>query len=325
MFRYTVETRQGDFDFLAEIIQATLLMAIIQRYSKNSVDREWHLRDDIRMSGGEAARWSSGQIGVGARAYHYRTRANRALLWLPPTLCVVWCFLSRAAWQGLIPGSQATGPLCAANGIVAGRGERLRFGSGIIGYDELKTRSPAARRSTAGESGGATLPGFHQMTADAVGESQNRQHGVEAAVGDVQRAVGDIQIVVTMDAAPGIGDRGLRIMPHAAGAGLMLPAAEELAGRMAMNPLGAAGTQPFFTPRPHEVVCTHGFAMGRAGQTGDGQAPLVADVGIYRDAGVRTGDFMDRPHCQQHPCIVMAHPFFMSQTPARDVAWDTPF
>lgn len=115
MFRYAVETQQGKFDFLAEINQALLLMAIIQRYAKNSVDREWHLRDEIRTLGGEAARWSGGRVGVGARVYHYRTRANRALLWFPLALCLTCGFLAWAAWQGLTPGTTpAVGTLCIA-------------------------------------------------------------------------------------------------------------------------------------------------------------------------------------------------------------------
>ena len=198
MLRYAVETRRGDFDFLAEIRQALLLMAIIQHYAENSVDREWHLRDDIRTLGGEAARWSGGRVDVGARVYHYRTRADRALLWLPLAFCMAWGFLSWAGWQGLLPGTQAAGPFCAAvvcglvflggwyayrvcrietdedgltqvtpwrrrrlvwgqvesywltgeynNGVVQGRGERLRFSRGIVGYEELKEE--IARRAT---------------------------------------------------------------------------------------------------------------------------------------------------------------------------------
>ena len=86
--RYVVETRQGEFDFLAALSGATLLKAIIQRYAENAADREWRARVDPEALGGEAARWSGGEVGSGARVYHYRTRAHRAMLGLPLGLCV---------------------------------------------------------------------------------------------------------------------------------------------------------------------------------------------------------------------------------------------
>lgn len=197
MFRYAVETQQGDFDFLGEIKGALLLMAIIRRYVTCASDKEWHLRGDFRNLGGETARWSGRRVGVGARVYHYRTRSYRALLWFPAALCAAWSFLCWATWQGLLPGAQALGPLSAAavcglvflsgwyayrtcrvetdadgltqitplgrrrlawgqiedywltgegNGVVIGRGERLWFGKGIVGYEELKEE--IARRAT---------------------------------------------------------------------------------------------------------------------------------------------------------------------------------
>jgi hypothetical protein len=188
--RYVVETRQGDFDFLATLSDATLLQAIIRRYAEDAGDKEWRARVDPEVLGGEAARWSGGRVGVGARVYHYRKRANRAVLWAPLVFGLTCGFLSWAAWQGLLPGAQAAGLVCVAvgcglvflggwyayrvrrmetdedgltwitplgrrrlawgqvedywligeynNGIVQGRGERLGFSRGIVGYEELK-------------------------------------------------------------------------------------------------------------------------------------------------------------------------------------------
>ncbi len=196
--RYVVETRQGDFDFLAVLSGATLLQAIIRRYAEEAADKEWRPRVNPEALGGEASRWSGGQVGVGARVYHYRTRTYRALLWLPLGLCLTFGFLSWATGQGLAAGTQTTGLVCGAvgcglwflggwyayricrvetdedgltqitplvrrriawgqvedyrltgeynRGVVEGRGERLHFSRGIIGYEELKDE--IARRAT---------------------------------------------------------------------------------------------------------------------------------------------------------------------------------
>ncbi len=107
--RNVVETRQGELDFLASIKQATLLQAIIQRYAVDAADKEWRLRVDPEALGGEAARWSGGRVGVGARVYHYQPRMYRALLWLPFGLCMALGFEAWTAWQGVLPGTQAVG------------------------------------------------------------------------------------------------------------------------------------------------------------------------------------------------------------------------
>jgi hypothetical protein len=198
--RYVVETQQGDFDFLVSIKQATLLKAIIQRYAAEADDQEWRPHVNPEALGGEAARWSGGQVGVGARVYHHRTRMHRALLWLPATLGLTMLFLAILAGQGLPLGGNVAyflsfggvmglvflggwyayrtcrietdedglariTPLgrrrllwnqveqyCVTRegiGILEGRGERLRFGKEIVGYDEL--RAEIARRITQGK------------------------------------------------------------------------------------------------------------------------------------------------------------------------------
>ena len=190
LVQYVVETRQGDFDFLTNIKQATLLRAIIRRYAEEVPDKEWRLRTDPEALGGEMARWSGGRVGIGARVYHYRTRANRAVLGLPLTLCLALWLMAGLAWQGLLPGFNVLFVASAGafyglvflggwyayracrvetdedglaqitpfarrrllwdqvedywltgdynSGVVRGRGERLRFGKGIVGYEELK-------------------------------------------------------------------------------------------------------------------------------------------------------------------------------------------
>lgn len=76
--RYILETRHGNFDFTAALTDARLLMLIVAQNAPG----EWKRRGDFDTLGGVTAQWSSGREGVGERIYHYRTRSNRALLWL---------------------------------------------------------------------------------------------------------------------------------------------------------------------------------------------------------------------------------------------------
>ena len=197
MYRYVVETRQGQFDFLYQISDALLLTVIIQRYAAQSADKKWQMRGSLETLGGEAAQWSSGRVGVGAKVYHYCTRTNRALLWLLGTFCVTMLALAPLSSHGLTNGGSPLGFLLASlgiglilgggwhmyrtcrietdedsltqitplgrrrllweqieecrrttegNGIVTGHGQRLWFGKGIVGCDELQ--SEITRRAT---------------------------------------------------------------------------------------------------------------------------------------------------------------------------------
>ena len=103
------------------------------------------------------------------------------------------------------------------------------------------------------------------MPGDAVGKGENCQNGIEAAVGDVQGGVGDVEVVVAVDAAPLIGDGGLRVLAHAAGSGLVLAAAEAQAGGFATNIARPGGTEPVFGAGAEEVIGSQGFRVGRAG------------------------------------------------------------
>ena len=64
------------------------------------------------------------------------------------------------------------------------------------------------------------------MLRAAEGESHNRQDRIEAAVGDMQRAIYDIEVVMPMHAAPLVSNRRLRVVAHATGAGLVLTATQ---------------------------------------------------------------------------------------------------
>lgn len=86
---YMVETVYGSFDFTPMIRDTTLLQAIIHRYALNTPVKEWRARENAEILGGVAAKWSSGQEGVGQRIYHYQTRINRALIWGLATILTV--------------------------------------------------------------------------------------------------------------------------------------------------------------------------------------------------------------------------------------------
>lgn len=102
---YVVQTRQGDFDFLASISQVVLLQAIIQRRAEWADVKEWKPREDPSVLGGEAARWSGGQAGAGARRFHYQTLYNRLMLWGPFVFSLTFLSLAGMAGLGGMPGS----------------------------------------------------------------------------------------------------------------------------------------------------------------------------------------------------------------------------
>ena len=107
--KYVVETRQGKFDFLGNIGSVILLLAIIQRYATEAADREWKNRVNPEALGGEAARWSGGQSGIGARVYHYKTRFYRASLWVPVSMSLTLGFFAWVTTQGVAIGGSAAG------------------------------------------------------------------------------------------------------------------------------------------------------------------------------------------------------------------------
>jgi len=67
---------------------------------------------------------------------------------------------------------------------------------------------------------------LHEASGNPVGVRENSEDRIEAAIGDVDAGINDVEIVEIVDAAPGIDDRSFGIAAHAAGASLMLAAAE---------------------------------------------------------------------------------------------------
>jgi SAM-dependent methyltransferase len=83
----------------------------------------------------------------------------------------------------------------------------------------IRARKPGAlARPPGGGPGGSA----GQVPGAAQGQGHDGQHGVEPAVGDVDRAVHDPQVVVPVHPPPSVGHRGRRVVTHPAGSGLVL-------------------------------------------------------------------------------------------------------
>lgn len=106
--KYTVETGGGAFDFLGSIGSGMLLRENIRLSAANAADTEWKARTDADALGGEAARWSGGQVGVGARVFHYRTRFVRRLLWYGVVTLAIFCTAAVLSFVSL-PGNSLPG------------------------------------------------------------------------------------------------------------------------------------------------------------------------------------------------------------------------
>lgn len=155
--RCVVETTQGAFDFLSALRNAAFLREIIRRFADQSADTEWRIGSSAGSLGGEAARWSSGKVGIGARVYHYRTRMNRIALSMPLVFCLVFPLMAGLAWQGLLPGANAQNLLlfgiisglgflfgwyayrirrieCSENGLT----QRMVFGRGFLAWEQVQ-------------------------------------------------------------------------------------------------------------------------------------------------------------------------------------------
>src|SRR5579884_4498319 len=157
------------------------------------------------------------------------------------------------------------------------------------------------------------------MLGGAEGQRHDRQDRIEAAVSDMEGSVHYVEVIVSVDAAPFIGDGGARVVAHAAGSRLMLACAQAEAGRIAPDAPRPASPQPLLGALPHELRRAHGLRVCRAGKAGHRQAPAVAHTRIYGDTGLRVGNLLYRPHDLQVPRVVTAHELLVLRAPARQI------
>ena len=89
--RYVVITRSGAFDFTPHLYDVAILRQMIAHYAKSAPCPVAAGADETL--GGDALRWTRSPQGDRERVYHYRTRTNRALLWLPSrwSSCAPFC------------------------------------------------------------------------------------------------------------------------------------------------------------------------------------------------------------------------------------------
>ena len=96
------------------------------------------------------------------------------------------------------------------------------------------------------------------------------KRGIEAAVGDVQTSIGHEEVVDFMDLAVSVRHRGFRVVAHAAGAGLVLAAAESQAGHVAPRLLVPASLSRIsaFLERNRAVSMSLGWRWPESRATG---------------------------------------------------------
>src|SRR5690242_157546 len=107
------------------------------------------------------------------------------------------------------------------------------------------------------------------------GERHNRQHRIEATVCYMERPIYDEQIVVIVNASPFVRNGTIRIVAHAAGAGLMLSPAQYQTRLCTPNLFTTTGAHPFLAALSHELSGFDGSAMSRATKPSHGNSPLV--------------------------------------------------
>ncbi|PQV63372.1 hypothetical protein B1R32_11227 [Abditibacterium utsteinense] len=83
---YRVETQNGDFTVWKELEYLGLWIGLVRQFAPHLSIETSVVDPDL---GSEAATWSGGQIGNGARVFHFRTRNARLALWAATTFVVI--------------------------------------------------------------------------------------------------------------------------------------------------------------------------------------------------------------------------------------------
>jgi hypothetical protein len=77
-----IETPGKRIEFVTGISNTKTLMALVQNRAENASTTKWLHKHgvDEDVLGGAASLWKGGNIGVGAKTHHYRTRTSRAMM-----------------------------------------------------------------------------------------------------------------------------------------------------------------------------------------------------------------------------------------------------
>jgi hypothetical protein len=112
--RCVVETRRHRIEFLTGITGTKTLLAVVQDRAKNAITQKWTYLNGASedVLGGAASMWSNGQIGVGFKSHHYRTRTIRSFLIFCATMVGIFgllIWLSYSGWGRIMsPGDAVT-------------------------------------------------------------------------------------------------------------------------------------------------------------------------------------------------------------------------
>ena len=121
------------------------------------------------------------------------------------------------------------------------------------------------------------------MVGNPVAQGHDGQDRIEATIGDMQTAVGNEQIVDLVHLPETVGNRGLGVIAHAAGAGLMLAAAQTQAQPRPPDPYRAGFLDDGLGLGGEEFADLKVVQVPGAGKAADGNSPVIGDGPINTD------------------------------------------
>ena len=138
----------------------------------------------------------------------------------------------------------------------------------------------------------ATFPGLDQQVRGPEGVREDGQHGVEAAVRDVDARVDHEDVRHVVDAAARVHDRRLRVVPHAAGARLVLVAGDPAPGPALVGEDRAGLLEPGLRPLRLAVADLDRVGVLVAGDAQDRGSPVVLHLRVELDPAVPGRDVL---------------------------------
>src|SRR5208283_2316178 len=148
---------------------------------------------------------------------------------------------------------------------------------------------------------------------------KNGKDGIEAAVGDVDAAVNHVEVVGIVDAAPGIDDGGFGVVAHAAGASLMLAAADAVTRDTSPGLDGAGFLEPGLRLRGHDSGNFQSMRVLITGELRHWHAPKIPDRGIELHTGIEDRHFLRGSHDFDGAAIGFAHEVLVGFAPTNAI------